>query len=83
LWLEVGLPVAADGPESLGETRTCERSFIGGSDFVPESCRLGEEQFRVHCVALREPHPSSSKGGAGDERLAAETRGDELQLRGG
>ena len=34
-------------------------------------------------VALGEPHPSSGEGGAGDQRLALESGGDELQLVGG
>ena len=83
LSLDVGLPLAAAGPEGFGEAHTCERSFIGRPDFVPESRCLGEEPFPVHRVALREPHPSSSKGGAGDQRLAVESGGNELQLLGG
>ncbi len=83
LALEVGPPLAAAGPEGFGEAHACERRFIGRPDLVPESRCFGEEPFPVHRVALREPHPSSSKGGAGDQRLAVESGGNELQfLRG-
>ena len=69
LSLDVGPTLAAAGPERFGEAETCERSFIGRPNFVPESRCLGKEPFSVHCVALREPPPSSSKGGAGDQSL--------------
>ena len=81
--LDVGLPLVTAGLEGVGEAQTCERRFIGRPDVVPQSRCLGEQPFRVHRVALRKPHLSSSKGGAGDQCLALESRGNELQLLGG
>ena len=74
------LPLARVG---LGEAHACERRLVRGADLVPESHRFGEGLFRARRIAVGEPHPSASEGGAGGQRFALEPGGDELQLVGG
>ena len=74
--------LAATGAEGLRENHSCERRLIGRADLVPHSCRFRATPFRLRCVALREPHPSSSQGRPGDQRLALKSGGHALQLVG-
>jgi hypothetical protein len=83
LELQVCLVLAAACAESFGDSHACERRFIGRADFVPQSRSFGKEPFRFRRIALREPHPSLSNGRAGDERLALESGGHELEFLGG
>ncbi len=83
LALQVGLSVAAARLEGFGEAHAGERRFIGRADLVPESRSFGKEPFPVQRVALREPHPPLSEGGAGDQCLAVESGSNELQFLGG
>ena len=75
--------LAAAGAVGLGEAEAGERRLVRGADFVPEPHRFGQGLFRARRIAVGEPHPSAGEGGAGDQRLALESGGDELQLVGG
>jgi len=83
LELQDGLVLAAARAEGFGEAYPCERHLIGRADLVPESRSFGKEPLPVRRIALGEPHPSVSKGRAGDQRLALESVGHELQFVGG
>jgi hypothetical protein len=83
LAFQVGPVLAAGGVVGVGEALACERCLVRGADLVPESYRLGQGLFCVGRIAVGEPHPSSSKRGAGDQRFALESSGYELQLVGG
>ena len=63
--------------------RRALRRFVGGADFVPQSHRFGQGLFCARRIAVGEPHPSAGVGGAGDQRFALETGGDEIELVGG
>ena len=67
----------------VGEAQAGERRLVRGADFVPEPHRFGQGLFRARRVAVGEPHPSAGEGGAGDQRFALESGGDELQFVGG
>ena len=75
--------MAAAGVVGVGEAEAGERRFVGGADFVPQSHRFGQELLCTRHIAVGEPQPSSSVGRAGDQSLALEPGGYELQLVGG
>ena len=81
--LQHGPVLAAVGAMGIGEVEAGDRRLVRGADLVPESHRFGQRLFGAGRVAIGEPHPSASEGGAGHERLALESGGDDLQLVGG
>ena len=80
LALQVGALVAAAGVVGVGEAKAGERRFVGGADFVPQPHRFGQGLFCARRIAVGEPHASSGVGGAGDQRFALESGGDEIEL---
>ena len=79
----VGSLVAAAGVVSLGEVEAGPGCFVGGSDVGPQSRRFGQGLFCARCIAVGEPHSSAGVSGAGDQRLAPESGGDDIELVGG
>src|SRR5918999_2538709 len=82
LVLQVALVLAAAGAKGFGEAYACDRLLIGRADLVPNSRSFGKQPLPIRRLALCEPHPSSSECRAGDQRLAVEPCGHQLQFLG-
>ena len=70
-----------DGLVGFGEAKAGAGCFVGGSDLGPQPRRFGQGLFCARRIAVGEPHPSV--GGAGDQCLAPESGGDDIELVGG
>jgi hypothetical protein len=73
----------AAGPQGFSKHQPSERRLIRGSDLAPQTDSLGAQSLPIRRIARGESHPSLSESRAGDQRLAVESSGYQLQFVGG